>query len=296
MILIMRTSSVNTILLVTFELAIFIVLWLPLPIANIVVAIAHLSISIIGAFWLSQQWKHASLSTSKTWMILSIFLFFVPVVGAIMLWLVNERHTLRKRGIQAGVGVEKKEIKPEEEELRYFSAPKHHHIDKQKKTRDLISTLDDDAYLRLLISSRHLPDKEAYTLLREALSSPFESARLMAFSLKTTLEERLQEALQIKLMKLKSANTENKAERHLAVAKDYIHLLDIGLLTESNDALVKKARYHCISAIKLNKKSAYAYQTLSNVLKHEGRNKQAQRAQIRAVSLGLPLERLYSTS
>ncbi|MCK5897119.1 MAG: hypothetical protein KAG20_09950, partial [Cocleimonas sp.] len=67
------------------------------------------------------------------------------------------------------------------------------------------------------------------------------------------------------------------------------------LLSENNETLLNKARNHCITAIKLNNKSAYAFQALSKILKHQGRNKQAQRAQIKAVDLGLPLERLYST-
>lgn len=293
----MRILSVSTLILIVIELLIMTSLWIDIPYINhAVLLIAHTLTALIGAYWLSRQWEQVTVNNNISWFILFNFLFFIPVIGAIILWMFSIRKSLRKKTSEAERVVEEKQQEKKDSEVHYFSAPKQHHLSREKQSRDLISTLDDDTYLKLLVSTRHLPDKEAYTLLKEALSSPFESARLMAFSLKGKLEERLQHELQQKIAGLKQiGNKNNSAELHLSIAKDYIHLLDIGLLTESNETLLSKAKNHCIKAIHLNNKSAYAFQALSKILKHQGQNQQAQRAQIKAVDLGLPLDRLYST-
>lgn len=293
----MRILSVSTIILVVIELLIFTSLWLDITqLSHTSLLIAHSLTALIGSYGLSRQWEQVTLSNTISWFILFNFLFFIPVIGAIILWMFSIRKQLRHTTLEVERISEEKERAKKDEEIHYFSAPKHHHSSHAKQTRNLLSTLDDDTYLKLLVATQHLPDKEAYTLLKEALSSPFESARLMAFSLKGKLEERLQNELQQKIARLKlTENKGNTAELHLSIAKDYIHLLDIGLLSENNETLLGKARNHCIKAIHLNNKSAYAFQALSKILKHQGRNKQAQRAQIKAVDLGLPLDRLYAT-
>jgi hypothetical protein len=293
----MHILSVSTIILVVIELLIFSGLWLDIAyINNGSLLIAHTLIAFISSYWLSSKWKQAMPERKIIWFILFNFIFFIPVTGAIILWMFSIRKSLRQTTSEAKRIIEEKEQAQKNEQIHYFSAPKHHHISHAKQTRDLLSTLDDDSYLKLLVSTRHLPDKEAYALLKEALSSPFESARLMAFSLKGKLEERLQSELQQKISILEQTTSiSNTADLHLSIARDYIHLLDIGVLSENNEVLLGKARKHCIKAIRLNNKSAYAFQALSKILKHQGRNKQAQRAQIKAVDLGLPLDRLYTT-
>jgi tetratricopeptide (TPR) repeat protein len=292
----MPTLSVNTFFLILVELTLFCSLWLSLSEGNShILLFLHLLIAFIASYALSRHWKQITLSHNMSWFMLFTFIFFIPVIGAVILWLFSIRKNLREASIEKQAEEKQEHIEKPTDSLHYFSAPKNYRFSETKKTRDLISTLDDDTYLKLLVASQHLPDKEAYALLEEALSSPFESARLMAFSLKGKLEERLQNALQQKIVNLKeTTNKYNVAELNLSIAKDYIHLLDIGLLTENNATLLNKAKTHCVRAIRLNNKSAYAFQALSKVLKHQGRNKQAQRAQIRAVNLGLPLERLYS--
>lgn len=290
----MPILSVSTFFLILLELVIFSSQWLMIPQAtNTTMLVAHALATFVFSYWFSRKWEKTTLKRNLSWFMLFNFIFFIPIISATILWLFAIRKTLRRQYIEADI---------EEDEtsyfnhIHYFSAPKQHHSNESKQTRDLISTLDDDTYLKLLVASRHLPDKEAYTLLKEALDSPFESARLMAFALKGTLEERLQNELELKLTTLRNTSKqENTAELHLTIAKDYIHLLDIGLLSENNDTLLKKARSHCVNAIRIDNKSAYAFQALSKILKRQGRNKQAQRAQIKAVDLGLPLERLYAT-
>jgi hypothetical protein len=260
-------------------------------VTNMNIIITHTLIALIFSYWLSRKWEKSTFKRNQSWFMLFNFIFFIPIIGATILWLFTIRKILRRQYIKANI----EEEKNKDNVVYYFSAPKQHHPNVSKQTRDLISTLDDDTYLKLLVASRHLPDKEAYTLLKEALDSPFESARLMAFALKGTLEERLQKELQQKLTILRNASKgDSIAELHLTIAKDYIHLLDIGLLSENNDTLLTKARSHCVNAIRIDNKSAYAFQALSKILKRQGRNKQAQRAQIRAVELGLPLQRLYA--
>jgi len=296
----MRTLSVSTFILILVESLLLSSYWLTIPLLNeSVLLMIHGLVAVIASYGLSSLWQQPTLERKISDVILFSFIlfnfiFFMPLIGALVLWLFAIRKRLRRSDAKTKLNTE--EEAKIDQSVHYFSAPKQHHFGGSKQTRDLISTLDDDTYLKLLVASRHLPDKEAYTLLKEALSSPFESARLMAFTLKGTLEERLQGELQQKLEELKQTkNKQNIAELHLTIARDYMHLLDIGLLSENNETLLKKARNHCLNAIHLNDKSAYAFQALSKILKHQGHNQQAQSAQIKAVDLGLPLERLYST-
>ena len=67
-----------------------------------------------------------------------------------------------------------------------------------------------------------------------------------------------------------------------------MHLCDIGVLSESKENLLMQARQHCMRAIHLNKKSAFAFQHLSKILKLQGKYQQAQQAQVKAISLGFP--------
>jgi len=258
---------------------------------NIVWLLAHILVAIFASYWFSKKWKQTTLPPNQTWLALFIFLFFLPIVGAILFGLINKRSDLYQQATTAQLTSEEK--KPiDDVELNYFSIPKHRYSSHLKKARNLLSILDDNTYLHLLIASRHLPDKEAYTLLKEALSSPFESARLMAFSLKGKIEERLQDDIHKKIALLKNSSTSHMAKLHLSISKDYMHLCDIGVLSESKENLLIQARQHCMSAIRLNKKSAFAFQHLSKILKLQGKYQQAQQAQIKAISLKEPLNNL----
>ena len=170
--------------------------------------------------------------------------------------------------------------------MNYFSAPKQHTDGNVRKTRNLISSIDDEDYLGLLIASRHLPDKEAYSLLTEALFSPFESARLMAYSLRSKLEEKIAAKLEDKQNSLKSAQTKSqKLELHLSVAREYLHIVDIGIESQDKQKLVSLAKKHTVTALKLDSKSASGYRILSRILRYEGNLNQAKRAEYKAYSL-----------
>ena len=285
--MIMRTLFVNTSLLIILELLIFSLLWLSIPIMNTIWLLTHTLVTIVASYWFSRQWRKMTLTPNKIWFMFSIFLFFLPIIGAIILGLVNKRTYLHQQSVLTEE-IPKRKQSIDKTGLNYFSIPKHRYSSHLKKARNLLSTLDDSAYLRLLIASRHLPDKEAYTLLKEALSSPFESARLMAFSLKGKIEERLQDDLHKKITLLKNTPKSHAEELHLCISKDYLHLCDIGILSESKENLLTQARQHCINAIRLNKKSAFAFQHLSKILKLQGKYQQAQQAQVKAISLGFP--------
>ena len=283
----MRTLSVSTSLLIILELLLFSLLWLSIPIMNAIWLLAHALVTILASYWFSRRWKQATLTPNQIWLALSIFLFFLPIVGTIIFGLINKRTYFQQQAVTKQLASKSKKS-TDEAGLNYFSIPKHHYSTPLKKARDLLSTLDDNAYLQLLIASRHLPDKEAYTLLKEALSSPFESARLMAFSLKDKIEERLQDDLNKKISLLKNIPQQHSAELHLSISKDYMHLYDIGVLSESKENLLIQARQHCMNAIRLKKRSAFAFHHLSKILKLQGKYQQAQQAQIKAISLGFP--------
>ena len=293
----MRILSVSSFIILLLEGSAFSILWFTLPLNTMIYIVTHGLIAGLSAYWFSKHWQEASLSPSKVGFFVAVTLFLLPMMGAIVIWAIDKRYEIREKTIREKLADNTSQAKTDKR-FHYFSTPEHDKSNTVKKTRDLLSTLDDDAYLKLLIASRNLPDKEAYNLLKEALTSPFESARLMAFSLKGALEDRLQKELQRKItaLKLNPANRQQKADLHLKIAKDYIHLLDIGVISESNEMLLTQAAKHCAEAICIDRHSAYAFQSLSKVLKHQGKNEQAQRAHIKAINLGLPIERGYPTS
>lgn len=282
----MRISSASTLVIFfLIEILLFSILWLSIPIMNIIGLIAHGLITLLASYWFSRKWRQTSISPNKFWFMLAVFLLFLPVVGVIILFLFNKKVHMPQAMSEEREN--KKQIDVNDD-LNYFSTPKHNYSSSVKNPRNLLSTLDDTTYLHLLIASRHLPDKEAYTLLKEALSSPFESARLMAFSLKDKLEERLQNDLQQKLILLKNSPQQHTAELHLSITKDYIHLVNTGILSESKETLLKKALQHCMNAIHLNNKSSYAFDSLGEILKYQEKYTQAQQARTRATYLRTP--------
>ena len=266
------------------EIAIMLFIFMPIKWSWIIALSMHVLISLVATIWLSKRIFHHKLMSFKIQIALFLFIVFFPVISLVVIWLLSIRDTLRKDYKLN----ELKEMENNKNQESYEFLEKTKLLDgsnKIKNTRNLLSTLNDENYLKLLIASRHLPDKEAYALLKEALGSPFESARLMAFSLKEKLEQRLQDSLQKDLDLLENLSNSERAEQHLLVARDYIHLLDIGMYSGREDKLLKQAEYHCLQSIKFNKKSAYSYQTLSKIFSYQGKIKKSQLALKAAAAL-----------
>jgi len=270
--------------LIFAEIAIVLFIFMPIKWGWIIALSMHVLISLAATIWLSKRIFHHKLMSFKIQIALFLFIVFFPVISLVVIWLLSIRDTLRKDYKLN----ELKEMENNKNQESYEFLEKTKLLDgsnKIKNTRNLLSTLNDENYLKLLIASRHLPDKEAYALLKEALGSPFESARLMAFSLKEKLEQRLQDSLQKDLDLLENLSNGERAEQHLLVARDYIHLLDIGMYSGREDKLLKQAEYHCLQSIKFNKKSAYSYQTLSKIFSYQGKIKKSQLALKAAAAL-----------
>ena len=283
----MRALSVSALLFLLVELVAFALLWPQSNSLSIVALIVHLTVSMLSAMWFAEKW-HSGDDKLTLIGFMAISIFLLPIIGSMILLIIDSRHALREYGIQAGVGTDNIKTDSPKDLLNYFSAPDQFDKVSRRKTRDLLSSLDDEAYLGLLIASRHLPDKEAYALLSEALLSPFESARLMSYSLKGKLEEKMQENLQDKLNAIPTASNSQQSELNLAVTHDYLHLLEVGVESSSKEVLLKKASEHCIKAIKLNKTNASAYKVLSDILLLQGRSQQAKAALQRALRLSEP--------
>ena len=283
----MRALSVSALLFLLVELVAFALLWPQSSSLNLIALFIHFAISIFAAMWFATKW-HSGRDKKTLVGFIATSMFLLPVLGSMMLLIIDSRHALREYGIQAGIGTDNIKKDSPKDLLNYFSAPDQFDKVSRRKTRDLLSSLDDEAFLGLLIASRHLPDKEAYSLLSEALLSPFESARLMAYSLKGKLEEKMQEDLQDKLDAIPAASTAQKSELNLAITHDYLHLLEVGVESSSKEVLLQKASEHCIKALKLNKTNGSAYKTLSEILLQQGQSHQANIAQQRAFKLGVP--------
>lgn len=280
----MYESFIIYLIFILADMATQLFLLLPIEGSWGVALTGHILIAFAASIWVRKSDFKDSLSGYKALVALFIFILFLPVISLFILWLLDAKDTMREKYKDA---VSQKTA-PEDTQKAYGYLKKIRLLDdsnKIKNTRTLLSTLNDENYLKLLIASRHLPDKAAYALLKEALGSPFESARLMAFSLKEKLEQRLEKTLQKDLATLEKLPVIERAEQHLVVARNYIDLLDIGVLSGSEDKQLKQAQYHCFQSIKLNKKSAYPYQTLSKVFSYQGKIKQSQQAKKIAVSL-----------
>jgi len=274
----------STVVLI-IELALFGLLWLQDSMINLFIIAGHLITSVLTAYWFGQRWR-AFLAPEKTYLFIASLIMLLPVIGSILLLLIENRGLLRVYGMKEGLGSEVLAPESARDLLNYFSAPNKYFQGNVRKTRDLLSSLDDEAYLGLLIASRHLSDKEAYALLTDALLSPFESARLMAYSLRGKLEDRIADSRQDKLGSLSSATTtKQKIELHLALSMEYLHVLDVGIESSDQASLVMQAKLHCIQALKLDQRSARAYQTLSKILRIQGDVKQAIAAERRAFTL-----------
>lgn len=281
----MRDLSASSLLPVLAQLICFALLWPQVPALTLAALIAHMAVSVMTAYWLSVRWREQTLTPGKIWVFVASAMFFLPVIGSIIIALLDHRAVLRERGMQAGIGVIKSKAPVARDLLNYFSAPEHYQSGSLRKTRDLLSSLDDEAYLGLLIASRHLPDKEAYALLSEALLSPFESARLMSYALKGKLEERMQENLQSKLDALDTTSAKHQAELSLAIAHDYLHLLDVGIESSSKAVLLEQAYSFATRSIRRNQESASAFNTLATILELQGKPRQALQSRNRALAL-----------
>jgi len=280
----MHKSFLIYFIFIIAEACILLMLLPPMSLKWSTALVIHSLIALVASIWISKNHHSKIKNKNSIFVVLFVVILFTPVFSAIILWLLDIKDVLRiryKRKTQAGEIVrDSQQIFDYLEESKLSS-----NTNKFKNTHSLLSTLNDEDYLKLLIASRHLPDKEAYTLLQKALGSPFESARLMAFSLKGKLEQRLQDTLQKNLALLKSLPESKQAEQHLIIAKDYLHLLDIGILSNNNEKLLQEATYHCTQSIKINKKSAYPYLILSKIFSYQGKIKKSSQAKKIAYSL-----------
>ena len=280
----MSKSFLNYFIFFTAEAFVLLMLLPPVSLKWSIALAIHCLIALVASIWISKSHYSKFKSKNSLFAVLFIVILFTPVFSAIIIWLLDNKDLLRaryKQKIQVGeMLIDNQQIFDYLEESKLSN-----NCNKFKNTHTLLSTLNDEEYLKLLIASRHLPDKEAYILLQKALESPFESARLMAFSLKGKLEQRLQNTLQKNLALLKSLPKNKQAEQHLIVAKDYLHLLDIGVLSKDKEKLLQEATHHCTQSIKINKKSAYPYLILSKIFSYQGEIKKSSQAKKIAYSL-----------
>lgn len=282
----MPALFVSGLLLLIVELILFALLWLQNPIITLCAVIAHFIIAAFAGLWFSTRWKGSTISTRSLGFFIACLVSLLPIVGSIILFLIDNHSKFREYGLNAGFGADLPVNEAAHDALNYFSAPNRHTEGSTRNTRGLLSSLDDDSYLGLLIASRHLPVKESYALLSEALLSPFESARLMAYSLRGKIEDKISESRQGKLALLKTSdNIQQKIELHLSLAHDYLHLIDVDMDSANEEELLKQSKNHCIAALKLNPRSSRGFKTLSRILKKQGKMDQAQQAEQHAFTL-----------
>jgi len=251
----MRDLSVKTLLLLPLDLVAVVLLYSGHAGLIALACLIHIAASLVAGYWFGDK---------GSWPGAMVPVLLLPILGLIVVFLIDNRAWIRERNTALdSVSANAKTVQPI---IRHFSANDFNEASRadKSKTRELLSSMDDDAYLGLLVASRHLPDKAAYALLNEALLSPFESARLMSYSLRDKMEERLRSGLKQKL-ESQSSREINQAKLQLAIARDYFNLVDIGIEDPLGTALDKAAK-HCVRAIQLDSASLQARQTMTKIL------------------------------
>ncbi len=183
----------------------------------------HLGIVTTTLAWLRPQqfnmqaWQH--------WFLIGCISFFLPVIGSLMLGLFRFQYLipmLNKAADQAQ--------SPEQDLLHYIdTAFTQETLVGSGQGDERLNALHIDHYLDLIMSSRELGSKRAVALLKEALGSKAESARLLAFALYSKKEQGDFKQLDELIAQLNQGQSKNP-RLHLAIAQVYWHLLDSGLV------------------------------------------------------------------
>lgn len=175
--------------------------------------------------WLRpQQWR--TWAEWQNWLLAGCISLFMPIMGNILLWLFRNQHV-----IPAAPPAEvKSATTPEQDALHYLDLPTGKEVEVGAgKGDERLNSLNIDHYLDLLMSSRELDSKRAVALLKEALGSKTESARLLAYALYSKKEQGDFRLLDELLNQLKQGQLKNP-RLNLAIAQTYWHILDIGLV------------------------------------------------------------------
>lgn len=182
----------------------------------------------VGLLVATLIWLRPPVFTSQSlqhWLLAACISFFMPLIGSVMLWLFRNQHLIPNL-----VKTEEADDAVQQDILHYMDTTSTPEVAVGAGQGDeRLNSLHIDHYLDLIMSSRELGSKRAVALLKEALGSKAESARLLAFALYSKKEQGDFKQLDELIAQLKQGQAKNP-RLHLAIAQLYWHLLDSGLV------------------------------------------------------------------
>lgn len=149
-----------------------------------------------------------------------------------------------------------------------------------------------DDHLNIVLATRFMRDENAVPLLNIAVKSPEDDVRLLAFSL---LEKKNAEINnRIEQLRQDLTRKDNKAKIHVAVAKNYLRLVKLGLLQEEmKPRILDKAYEHLREALSENPADRNSHFILGQILMEKGEIDEAQAALNKALEHGFAAGDVY---
>ncbi|MEN9502104.1 MAG: hypothetical protein RI964_1389 [Pseudomonadota bacterium] len=255
-------------------------LWITLGLHLSLVAVVMYSLkAVLVPPYLERNQRQAK----RQWWLAGGMAFFLPFLGAIMLWLFQNRHRVPKAPSTTDVPVQQS---PHHDFLDYFEYPERETDVESEKGDERLNALNIEHYLDLIMSSRELDPKRAIALLKEALGSKAENARLLAYALYSKKEQGLFKVLDGLLAQLNDGQMHN-ARLHLAIAQLYWHMLEIGLIDPAvAQDMWDKLRLHAALAAKYEPTLWQAFWLMAQASLQEHRDLQARELLKQALSVG----------
>ncbi len=221
----------------------------------------------------------------RQWWLAGGMALFLPLLGAALLWAFHKRHLIPKVPDPETL-VEHHEQPQHQDFLDYFDYPERE-ADVILETGDeRLNALNIEHYLDLIMSSRELDAKRAIALLKEALGSKAENARLLAYALYSKKEQGLFKVLDGLLAQLQGEQMQNP-RLHLAIAQLYWHMLEIGLIDPAvAQDMWDKLRLHAALAVKHQPDLWQAFWLMAQASMQEHRDLQARELLKQALQAG----------
>jgi len=243
--------------------------------------VGHTLIVLLGALYLGNRTK-PSVRLYGLWLVVLIFL---PVIGLLLGWIFLRKSAWYKPPII-------KESSPEGEPCYLDLSDRTVGPYDAEQASQRMSALTTDDYLDLLAATRQLDGKQSVALLKDALGSQTEGARLLAHALYTKKEQQLMQQLSSLIERFKQGQGRNP-QLHLAFAQLYWHWFDLGVLdAEGRTEILTKIRLHAAFVLTLIPNLAQAHWLIAQTYLHTQRYQDAEKAFRQALAQGCRPEQI----
>ncbi len=213
-------------------------------------------------------------------MIGNIGLLFVDLLGIRRQKIFREKEQLWRTTEQAPMPARAPQVRSKPA----FGA--HGMLSRLQKSNDL------KAHLGIVLATRSMRDENAVPLLNVALKNPQDDVRLLAF----TLLEKKTAHINTNIEKLQRSlkKETNKAKVQVAIAKNYLQLVTLGLVqAEMKPQVLELAARHIEEALKEDSGFRNAHFILGRIRLEQGRVDPAEAAFNRALDLGFAATEIY---